>query len=257
MLICSWNVNSLRNAEDKFLAFIETYQPDIIFIQELRANQNQLSFFLQNVSGYKCIFNSALKPGYAGTALYYKSNLNVTDIKTEFDGSILGVDGRMISFYIDNTFFAGFYVPNGNMSLERQQFKLSYLGEISYLVAEKKAKGNDVVLIGDFNIAVDERDLYAPFLNKNHSGFSSEERGWANILLNSGIYDTFRLFEQEGGFYTWWNLIDPSRERNNGWRFDYFFVSESLKDKCVSSKILKDYFGSDHCPILLELNLKA
>jgi len=254
--IYSWNVNSLRNVEDKFLKFLEDYTPDIVFIQELRANQNQLSFFLQNAVGYKCVFSSAEKHGYAGTALYYRDTLNITDLKTNIEGTILGMDGRFISFTLDATFYAGFYIPNGNMSEERQQIKFKYLNQVTELALRKREEGLEVVLVGDFNIAVDPRDLYAPNLNVNHSGFLPEERQWSETLLNSGFCDAFRLFEARGGFYTWWNLIDPTRQNNKGWRFDYFFISNGLKNICVSSKILKEVFGSDHCPISLELEYK-
>lgn len=253
MKVVSWNINSIRSSEDKFLSFLTDYSPDIVFVQELRSTSDQLSFFLRYVPGYKAIFNSSNRLGYAGTALYYKDSLDIQNLSLHKD-SILGDDGRIISFELNNTIFLGVYIPNGNMSDDRQLYKMRYLNRLSDYISEFQKEGKSIVCCGDFNIAVDERDVYAPSLNKNHSGFLPEERLWAKSFLNSMV-DTFRIFEKRSAFYTWWHLRDKERKENKGWRFDYIFVSKDLESKCISHKLLKDVYGSDHCPIILDISL--
>ncbi|MHC1716383.1 MAG: exodeoxyribonuclease III [Candidatus Dojkabacteria bacterium] len=251
MKIYSWNVNSLRSCENKFLQFLKEYEPDIVCIQELRANPDQISFFLKFVDGYHCLFNDSGRPGYAGTALYYKDTLDVQEITKTTGNEILDTEGRVIKIKVGDTTLFNFYTPNGSASDIRLRFKLSYYSEILKMVKGLVEKGEKVIVGGDLNVGHTHKDLYLK--DCKTSGFLPEERKWFDDMLDIGFVDSFRIFQKEGGYYTWWHLRDPKRERNNGWRFDYFLVSENMKDMVNSAGILKDVYGSDHCPIWVEI----
>ena len=252
MKIYSWNVNSLRSCENNFLEFLDKYKPDIVGIQELRGHPDQLSFFLKFVDGYKNLFNDSGRPGYAGTALYYKDTLEVKEVTKEVGNEILNTEGRVIKIVVDDIHIFNYYTPNGTSSEERLKFKLQYYDEILKLSEELIRQGKKVVVGGDLNVGHTEKDLYLKYCN--HSGFLPEERKWFDDMLDIGFVDSFRMFQKEGGYYTWWHLSDPKREKNNGWRFDYFLVSNNLKDRVKSAGILKDTYGSDHCPIWVEID---
>ena len=251
MKIYSWNVNSLRSCENNFLEFVDRYKPDIVGIQELRANPDQLSFFLKFVDGYRNLFNDSGRPGYGGTAIYYKENLGIQDVSKNTKNEILNSEGRVIILKVNNIYVFNFYTPNGSSSEERLKYKLDYYTEMLKLAKELMKKGEKVVIGGDLNVGHTEKDLYLKYCNS--SGFLPEERKWFDEMLDIGFLDSFRMFQKEGGYYTWWHLRDPKREKNNGWRFDYFLVSENLKDRVKSAGILKDVYGSDHCPIWVEI----
>jgi exodeoxyribonuclease-3 len=250
MKLYSWNVNSLRSCEDKFLEFLDKYSPDIVAIQELRATEDQISFFLKGVSGYKYLFNDSGRPGYAGTALYYKDSLGI-DPKRALGNTILDGEGRVIYTKIGDIHFFNFYIPNGGSSEDRLKFKLQYYSEVTRQIKDLCKNNEKVIVGGDFNVAHTNADLYLD--SCNHSGFLPEEKKWFDEMLNLGFFDSFRHFYKERGYYTWWHMRDPERERNNGWRFDYFLVSNNLKEQTKSAGILRDVYGSDHCPIWVEI----
>ncbi|MBU0976052.1 MAG: exodeoxyribonuclease III [Patescibacteria group bacterium] len=255
MKLISWNVNGLRSTEKQFLEFMNVIQPDIMMLQEVRAHPDQLNFFLQHIPGYKVLFNPAEQPGYSGTAIYHKKSLGINNVTNQLSSKILSSEGRTIECTCENTKILNFYTPNGTGKEERLSFKLKFYSEIlKYITALQKSKYS-IILGGDLNVAHTKLDLYAPKENENRSGFLKEERKWFENFLKMGFVDTFRLFQKKGGYYTWWHMRDPKRESNRGWRFDYFLVSKDLKGKVKSSKILKDVFGSDHCPIELVSNL--
>ncbi|MCB9790449.1 exodeoxyribonuclease III [Candidatus Nomurabacteria bacterium] len=249
MKIYSWNVNSLRSCETAFLDFIDRYSPDIVMLQELRAHPDQLSFFLKLVPGYGCLFNDSGRAGYAGTAIYYKDSLPVSEVTNELGDDLLEAEGRAIFLRIGDFSIYNFYIPNGNSSEERLKYKLKYHEKILNLAQSRK--NEKVILGGDFNVAHTSSDLY---LGKaNNSGFLPEERRWFDEMLAQGFHDTFRMFEKRKGFYSWWHLRDPERKANNGWRFDYFLASDPLKDSIMNAGISREVFGSDHCPIWVEI----
>lgn len=255
MVLISWNVNSLRSTENTFLNFIEEYSPDIVMVQELRAFTDQLSFFLKQIPGYKAFFNPSSRPGYSGTALYYKETLDLADITASLNNKILDSEGRVIYSKFNNVNIFNFYTPNGSSSNERLDFKLKYYKEmLNFFKILIKGK-QSIVVGGDLNVAPTSKDLYDPKGNRNHSGFLPAEKSWFKKLKKIGFIDTFRMFNTSGGNYTWWHFRDPKREKNHGWRFDYFLVSKDLKPKVVNADLLKTVFGSDHCPILLEINI--
>lgn len=254
MKLVSWNVNSLRSAEVKFLKFIEEEQPDVVMLQEVRAHPDQLSIFLQNIPSYKVQHNYSGRLGYGGTALYYKSNISPDLLTITTGQKMLDDEGRTIVCIVKDVAMVNFYVPNGNRNEDRLKYKLKFCDCAKSYLKKLTEKYQTVIVGGDFNIAPTELDLYSPKTNKKHSGFLLEEREWFASICGLGLLDSFRLFNNDGGYYTWWHMRDPERKNNKGWRFDYFLVSNNLKDKVSRAEILKNVFGSDHCPILLEIN---
>lgn len=255
MKLVSWNVNSLRSAEGRFLKFIDDQQPDVVMLQELRADPNQLSLFLQNVPEYKTLFNPSGRPGYGGTALYYRKTAPINNLTTTISHPLLGQEGRTIQFSLGQTLVLNFYVPNGNRNSDRLNYKLNFYKAMIDYLKTLLAKNHTVIIGADMNVAHAEIDLYSPKSNIRNSGFLPIERELFDNLLDTGLVDTFRYFNRTGGNYTWWSLRDPTRTQNRGWRYDYFLASKNLLGKVKKSTILKEVFGSDHCPILLEVGL--
>lgn len=251
MKLVSWNVNSLRSCEEKFLKFIAEHSPDVIAIQELRAHEDQLSFFLKSIAGYSYVFNDSGRPGYGGTALYYRNSLSVSDVSKRIGHELLDSEGRVISMKIGDVTFLNFYVPNGNSSESRLAFKLRYYAEIYEYIKTLKSKNDKIVIGGDFNVAHTALDLYLKYCN--HSGYLPEEKAWFENMLQLGFFDSFRHFYKDERAYSWWHMRDRTREQNNGWRFDYFLVANSLKEKTKSAGMFKNVYGSDHCPIWVEV----
>jgi exodeoxyribonuclease-3 len=255
MKIVSWNVNSLRSAEEPFLKYLAADQPDILMVQELRAEPDQLSFFLRSIPGYEAIFNPSGRPGYAGTALYLKENISPEKLTTRTGNHVLDTEGRTIHFKQGNLQIFNFYTPNGNSGDQRLQFKLTFYEQMRQLSQILKMSGQSVIFGGDLNTAHTDLDVHNPQTAVRTSGFLPQERQAFSELLATGLADSFRLLEKGGGFYTWWNLADPTREQNRGWRYDYFLVSADLREKVKSVRHRKDVFGSDHCPIELEIDI--
>ncbi|HVX92796.1 MAG TPA: exodeoxyribonuclease III [Candidatus Dojkabacteria bacterium] len=251
MKIYSWNVNSLRNCENKFLEFLDKYQPDIVGLQELRAHPDQLSFFLKSVSSYEALFNDSGRPGYGGTALYYKSDIGVENISKSVNNKALDDEGRVIFLKVNDIYVFNFYTPNGNMNETRFLYKQNYYNEILKLAKKLRKENKKVIIIGDLNVAHTQDDVF--FKNPRTSGFMPQEREWFSNMLKTGYVDTFRMFNKEIGNYSWWNLRDPLRSLNQGWRFDYILVSDNLKDNVKAAGISREVFGSDHCPVWVEL----
>jgi exodeoxyribonuclease-3 len=254
MKIISWNVNGLRSAYKKgFLDWLEKEIPDIVCIQETKADKIQLPPELHNVKGYLPFFVSASKKGYSGVALYTKQKPE----KIEYGLGIERFDheGRVIIAYYKEFILYNIYFPNGKASRERLEFKMDFYDAFLDLVLKKKNQGNRIIICGDVNTAHKEIDLARPKENEDTSGFLPEERAWIDKLTSNGFADTLRVFNKDPGQYTWWDLKTRARERNVGWRIDYFFVSENLTKNLKSSFIQKDVTGSDHCPIGIEINL--
>lgn len=255
MKLVSWNVNGLRSAEEKFLDFLDKEQPDILLLQELRAEPNQLSMFLQNVTDYKVLFNPSGRPGYGGSALYYKEILPLENLTNKTRNPVLDSEGRTIQFSLRNTTVINFYVPNGNMNEERLQYKLNFYRMMTKYLQSLINQKYPVIIGADMNVAHTKIDLYSPKTSIRNSGFLPEERKLFDRLLEIGLIDTFRHLHPKGGYYTWWSFRDRTRKENHGWRYDYFLVSNNLVKRIKKAEILKDVFGSDHCPILLEIDI--
>lgn len=258
--IVSWNVNGLRAAiKTGFLGWLEKIQADVILLQEVRAETTQIEELYHNPLGYKGFWHPAEKKGYSGVAVYVKENLTLDEnfkIVTGLGDAEFDREGRFLGVIVGKTIFASAYFPNSQRGGVRIDYKIKFCETLLRTLNGYREQGYSVVLGGDFNIAHQEIDLANPKQNEKNAGFLPEERDWLTRFCKAGFCDTFRLFEKGGGFYTWWSNRPGVRERNIGWRLDYHFVSDDLKDKVSSSKIHSDTFGSDHCPVSLELEVR-
>jgi len=249
----SWNLNGIRAAKRHgFLEWLQKTSPDILCIQETKAHFEDLPEDLQEFSGYHSYFSDAQKKGYSGTAILTKEKpLKITKKigveKFDSEGRFLLLEFN--GFYLLNTYF-----PHTQRELARLDFKMEF-NEAYLKFVTKLTKKKPVILAGDFNVAHKEIDLTNPKPNQKNAGFTPEERAFADKLTNSGYIDTFRHFHPSTEKYTWWSYRFNARERNVGWRIDYFFVSENLKSKIKKAEIHDKTFGSDHCPISLGVSL--
>ena len=256
--IISWNVNGIRAAHKKGLIdFIKMENPYIICLQETKAFEEQLPNDLKNIEGYELFINPAdpeVKKGYSGVAIYTKLNPKII-IKNKLGNEFSDNEGRILSLEFDDFIIFNVYFPNGGKSKEHFQYKLSFYEAIINHLSKLKNK-TKIILCGDMNIAHESIDLARPKENEKSIGFLPEERYMITKFLNKGFIDTFRIFVKEGGHYSWWDMKTRSREKNVGWRIDYFFVSDNMVNDIKKADILKDIMGSDHCPILIEWDRK-
>ncbi len=254
MRILSWNVNGIRAIMKKnFLEWLSAESPDIVCIQETKANDDTIPKALRELSDYRCFVSSAERKGYSGTMILSKNKPNsfaagigIPQFDSEGRFSIADY-GKFILFNV--------YFPNGNSGSERLQYKMDFYDAFLRHIDAVRDTGKKIIICGDVNTAHTEIDLARPRQNENHSGFLPEERAWIDRVIEHGYCDTFRIFKQEGGYYSWWDYKTRARERNVGWRIDYFYVSNNLKDMVTDAFILSDVYGSDHCPIGIEINI--
>ena len=250
--ILSWNVNGIRAAYKKgLLNWFSKEKPDILCVQEIKAVKEQLSDDLINVDGYASYFSSAERKGYSGTATYTKVNpvkvVNGIGIK-KFDS-----EGRFLVTDFTDFILFNIYFPNGKAKEERLQYKMDFYEAFLKHLKKLLKQDKKIVICGDVNTAHKEIDLARPKPNEKISGFLPQEREWIDKLLEAGFIDTFRKFNQKPEQYTWWDMMTRARERNVGWRIDYFFISENLRDNLKNAFILPEVIGSDHCPVGIEL----
>lgn len=250
MKIISCNVNGIRSAYEKgLLGFIEIEKPDILCLQEIKAHKEDLPFELTNLKGYNSIFNPAKKKGYSGVAVYTKTKPIL--VRTKLGLERFDREGRILELHYPHSILLNIYFPHGGRQKENLDYKLQVYKKIFERV--KKLKNKSVILIGDFNVAHKEIDLARPKQNINNIMFTSKEREQLDILLNLDFIDSFRKFNQKGGYFTWWPYAFKARERNLGWRIDYAFVSSKLSKKIKAVNIYSKVNFSDHCPMGLEL----
>lgn len=245
----SWNVNGLRACMQKgFREFLEREEPDVLCIQETKMQPEQADF---TFPGYEIYWNSAVKKGYSGTAVLTKETplLVWKDIKVDRHNT----EGRALTLEYPEYYLVNLYVPNSQSELARLSYRMEWEEDIrAYLGALKEQK--PVIVAGDFNVAKEEIDLKNPKGNRGNAGFSDEEREKMRLLLDSGFVDSFRyLYPEQTEAYSWWSYRFRSREKNAGWRIDYFLVSKGYEDRIQDSRILSQQMGSDHCPIELIL----
>lgn len=250
----SWNVNGIRAAERKgFLDWMHQEKPDVLCLQETKAESTQLSEGLLHPDGYESYWNSAIRKGYSGTAIY--TRLSPMLAMTSFSDSFLDGEGRIILLEYESFYLFNVYFPNGGSGPERLAFKMKFYDRFLDLI-ESFRKRKPIVICGDVNTAHQEIDLAHPKENQKSSGFLPMEREWLDKLFKKGYIDTFRLLHpDEKDRYSWWDMKTHSRSRNVGWRIDYFVVSEELKKSVVGADILPDVMGSDHCPVKLILQV--
>ena len=252
--IISWNVNGIRAVHKKgFLDWFNEERPDILCIQETKANRDQLPSELLEIDGYHNYFASAQKKGYSGVALYTKKE--PIDIKCGFGIEKFDIEGRVqIADYGDFVLF-NIYFPNGKASDERLEYKMEFYDAFLEYANTLRSKGKKLIICGDVNTAHKEIDLARPKENEKISGFLPQERAWIDKLLSKGYVDTLRMYNSEPENYTWWSMRTKARERNVGWRIDYFFASDNIKDNIKDAFIMPEVMGSDHCPIGIDLEL--
>tara|TARA_B110001454_G_scaffold69579_1_gene67847 strand:+ start:1242 stop:2033 length:792 start_codon:yes stop_codon:yes gene_type:complete len=251
MKIISWNVNGIRAVIKKgFYDFINEYNPDIICLQEIKANEEQVDLILTNYP-YK-YWNSAEKKGYSGTAIF--SKVDPFSINNDIGITKHDMEGRVITAEFRNYFLVTVYTPNSKRELLRLDYRHNEwdIDFLKYLKELEKEK--PVIFCGDLNVAHTEIDLKNPKTNHRNAGFTDEERMGFDNYINAGFIDTFREFEKEGGHYTWWSYMFQARSRNIGWRIDYFCISGILLPQLKNSYILTDVMGSDHAPIVMEID---
>lgn len=252
MNIFSWNVNGLRAVKKKgFHNFISEFNPDILCLQETKAHVNQLDEDLINITGYDSYFNSPKhKKGYSGVAIYTKVKPISVYESLGFDED-LDDEGRTLIVEYKNFILLNFYFPNGQMNEDRLNYKLRFHEAVYKKLIRLKRKKKNLIVCGDYNIAHNEIDLKHPKPNENTSGFLRIERDWLDKFEKKGFVDTFRYFYPEEVKYSWWTYMRNARKNNAGWRIDYFWVTEIEKIKGAS--IHNDVFGSDHCPVSINL----
>lgn len=249
MKIISWNVNGLRAVYKRnFLTWFEKINVDIVCLQEIKTQLPQIPSGLINPKNYQSYFNFAVKKGYAGVAIYTKKE--PLRIEEKLGTERFDKEGRILRLDYQDFTLINLYLPHGG----RQKENLAYKLEVYDLLLDyvERIKDKNVVLIGDFNIAHEEIDLARPKDNRKNIMFTPEERKKLDEIVDLGFVDAFRKFNSEGGNYTWWPYYLNARQRNLGWRIDYAFISKSLSTKIKEAFILKDVYGSDHCPIGIE-----
>lgn len=265
MKIYSWNVNGIRAVirKELFKPFIEKEQPDIICLQETKAKQGQVEL---DLPGYNEFWYSADKAGYSGTAIFSKqAPLQVVNGFPEaviaahnVSGDTFGdpnKEGRVMAAEFEKFWLVTVYTPNAKDDLGRLQLRHTQWDPAFLAYCKELEKTKPVVFCGDLNVAHTEDDLANPKPNKGKKGFTLEEREGFQNFLNAGFVDTLRLFKEGNGYYTWWSHFAKSRERNVGWRIDYFLVSEILIKHITAANIHADVFGSDHCPVSITLDI--
>ena len=252
MKLISWNVNGLRAAVNKgFMDFFKQVDADIFCLQETKMQEGQLELILD---GYYQYWNSAEKKGYSGTAVFTKQkpiNVNYGLGIEEHDK-----EGRIITLEYEKFYFVCCYTPNSKIELERLEYRMLWEDEVrKYLIKLDKKK--PVIYCGDLNVAHEEIDLKNPKTNRHNAGFTDEEREKMTQLLSAGFTDTFRYkYPDKENAYSWWSYMGHAREKNIGWRIDYFITSKSIEEKVEDSIIHSEIMGSDHCPVELQIDIK-
>lgn len=251
MKLISWNVNGLRAALNKgFNEFFNEINADIFCVQETKLQEGQVQFAPE---GYNIYWNSAIKKGYSGTAIFSKTKpdrvtygINIPEHDQE---------GRVITLEYKDFYLVNCYTPNSQRELTRLEYRMKWENDFREYLKQLKTN-KPVILCGDLNVAHNEIDLKNPSTNRHNTGFTDEERNQMTNLLNAGFVDSFRyLYPDKKDCYSWWSYMFHAREKNAGWRIDYFIVSDNIKEKIIDSKIHSEIFGSDHCPVELDIRL--
>lgn len=253
MKMLSWNVNGIRAAQRKgFVDWFAQEAPDVLSIQETKASPEQLAAELTEVPGYHVYFSSAQRKGYSGVATY--TRVEPQDVAHGFSIEKFDSEGRILRMDYGDFLLFNIYFPNGKSSDERLEYKMEFYDAFLDYVGKLRREGRNVVVCGDVNTAHKEIDLARPKENEKISGFLPEERAWMDTFLEHGFVDTFRQFNQEPNNYSWWDTMTRARERNVGWRIDYFFADTDFAPRLTDAFILPDVIGSDHCPVGIEIS---
>jgi exodeoxyribonuclease-3 len=246
--LLSWNVNGIRAIKGKgFLDWLQKESPDVICLQETKAQLEQLDADLREPPGYHALWNYPERKGYSGVAVFTKEK--PLDVRYDFGNTSLDMEGRVIIAEYPGFTLFNVYFPNGKMGPERLNYKMTFYGVFLRYADSLKAAGKKLVICGDVNTAHKEIDLARPKENSKKSGFLPEERAWMDKFIAHGYKDTFRHFNKEPNQYSYWDIKSGARARNVGWRLDYFFVSENLLPAVANAFIIPEVMGSDHCPV--------
>jgi exodeoxyribonuclease-3 len=251
MRYISWNVNGLRAVMGKkFMEAFNALDADVFCLQETKLQEGQIEL---DLPGYKQYWNYAEKKGYSGVAIFSKEK--PVSVRYGMDDAYYDTEGRVITLEFDSFFFVGCYTPNAQDGLRRLDFRMQWEDKFREHLL-KLNEDKPVIFCGDLNVAHEEIDLKNPKTNRGNPGFSDEEREKFSTLLGSGFTDSFRYFYPElENEYSWWSYRFHARDKNIGWRIDYFCVSDSIKEKLLSAKIHQEIFGSDHCPVEIIIDL--
>ncbi len=257
--LLSWNVNGIRAIFPKevereshlsFSEFLVSDIPDIVGLQETKVDSKKIPIEITRIPGYLFYLNPASRKGYSGTGLY--SRIEPVSVENVFHPDFRD-EGRIIIARYSLFTLCNVYFPNGGRSPERLEYKIHFYDAFLQFLLKRRDEGERMIICGDVNTAHTEDDLARPKENETVSGFLPIEREWISRLIESNFIDTFRLFSKGNGHYSWWDYKSRARERNVGWRLDYFFVDRSLLDNVVASSIRTEIYGSDHCPVELVL----
>jgi len=250
--ILSWNVNGIRAAHKHgFAEWLAAESPDILCLQETKANPDQVPEVLANPSGYHSYWNSAQRKGYSGVAVYSKKE--PIDVTLSMGMESFDAEGRFMELDFGDFVLFNVYFPNGKSGPERLRFKMDFYDAFLERLDSLRKRQNRLVFVGDVNTAHNEMDLARPKENSKVSGFLPIERAWIDRVVSQGYVDTFRHFYPDTVKYSWWDLKTRARDRNIGWRIDYVFVTREMLESVKDAVILTDVMGSDHCPVGVEL----
>lgn len=257
MKIVSWNVNGIRSCAQKgFSDFVKNLDPDILCVQETKAHPEQVDEELRQFHDFKGFWSSAEKKGYSGVATFSRWPTGIVQHgmgQLDYDREGRFVISEHPQFNLYNIYF-----PNGGMNEERHRFKQAFLSDLREHLRSALQQGKEIIVVGDYNIAHREMDIYDPVRLSSASGFLPEERAWFDSFLDLGFVDTFRYFYPEAKHrYSWWSYREFARRGNRGWRIDYICTTQGLVPYFKSAAILDEQMGSDHCPVLLELDFKS
>lgn len=254
LTLFSWNVNGIRACIRKgFLNYLMEYKPDLFFLQEIKADESQLTQEIVNPEGYISDWFPAVKKGYSGTGILIKKGIKISGIRHGMDFPLADTEGRTQTVIIDKVAVLNCYFPNSRHDYSRLDFKLEFNNSIVKYLNRLRKKGFHTIITGDFNVAHKEIDLKNPKQNVTNPGFLPQEREWMTSFLSRGYIDTFRHFYPDlEDQYTWWSYRKGVREKNIGWRIDYFCVNRDLADVLIKASIHPQIMGSDHCPVSLQ-----
>lgn len=255
MKIITWNVNGIRSVTQKgFQEFWQKENPDILCLQETKAHPDQLPAELVSPNGWNGFWSAAQRPGYSGTATFTRQAPQ--QVLHGFNVPKFDAEGRMVVTVFPEFTLYNVYFPNGGAREERHDFKQEFLKRFTHHLVKKVKAGENVIVVGDYNVGYLDHDVYDPVACGQISGFLPEERRWMGEFLESGFIDTFRYFHPDDKErYSWWSYQTNGRVSNRGWRIDHICVSRGLENKLKSAQILDDQEGSDHCPVRLEIDL--
>lgn len=252
--IWSWNVNGLRAIMNKgFLETIEKESPDIIGLQETKLQAEQVPVQVAELKDYTKYWSFAEKKGYSGVCLLTKPK--PISVKNGFDIPVFDSEGRIVIAEYESFFIFNIYFPNGQMNDDRLQYKLNFYDACLEVMETYRKKGKAVLVTGDYNTAHKPIDLAHPKANEKYSGFLPVERAWLDKIVELGWVDTFRQFDSSPEQYSWWTYIGNARDRNVGWRIDYFFINQEHLSIVKNAGIRQAIFGSDHCPVYVDIDI--